>query len=149
MATNLIGRLTADFYNLPMWLDSFGTFLTAYTLGPVCGLMVGISSKVIAGFFNHTSYIYSITAACTALIAGYLAKRGWMESLLKTVSLSVILTFVNVVVSGTLVYFVFNGEINNMWGQGISDLLDSLGIPLILCIFVGQFYVYSYVFTEL
>ncbi|MCR5254059.1 MAG: HD domain-containing protein [Treponema sp.] len=141
MATNLIGRLTADFYNLPMWLDSFGTFLTAYTLGPICGLMVGISSKVIAGFFNHTSYIYSITASCTALIAGYLAKRGWMESLLKTVSLSVILTFVNVVISGTLVYFVFYGEINNMWGQGISDLLDSLRMPSILCIFVGQFYV--------
>ena len=125
MLANLFGRLSADFLNLPLWMDSFGTFLTAYALGPVCGLMVGISSKLTAGFFNHTSYIYSITAVCTALIAGYLAKRGWMETMLKTVSLSVLLTFVNVVVSGTLVYFVFDGVINNMWGQGISDLLNS------------------------
>ena len=40
LAANLLGNFIASALNLPLWLDSFGTFFTAYCLGPVCGVIV-------------------------------------------------------------------------------------------------------------
>ena len=97
MGLNVGGRVFADSFNLPLWLDSFGTFLTAYCLGPVCGAIVGVSGNILHGLINPISFIYSITSIFIAAIVGILSQRGWFETLLKTMSLSVLVTVVSTV----------------------------------------------------
>ena len=140
MAVNLLGRIFADANHLPLWLDCFGTFLTCYLLGPGCGVMVGISGNILHGFLNPISFIYAITSFSIAVITGYLAKRGWMASLLKTMSLSVLVTIVCCAISCVVNFTFYGGEIGNEWGQGTADTMSEWGLPHVLCVIIGQFY---------
>ena len=96
---NFIGKVIAEKFQLPLWLDAFGTFLMAYVLGPFCGAIVGAAGNILYGFINPVSYAYSITSICIALVVGYFAKYGWMKNLFRTMSLSVMVTGVCVVIS--------------------------------------------------
>ena len=53
---NFGGKIVADRFRLPMWLDSFGTFLMAYVLGPFCGAIVGAAGNIIYGFIDPVAY---------------------------------------------------------------------------------------------
>ena len=98
---NLCGKNLAEALNLPLWLDSFGTVLTAYVAGPLLGAIVGAAGNVIYGFVNPISFAYSITSISIALVVGYFARRGSMKNVFKTMSLSVLVTGVCVVTSRT------------------------------------------------
>ncbi|MCR4948205.1 MAG: HD domain-containing protein [Treponema sp.] len=138
---NFIGRFIAEKFYLPLWLDSFGTFLMAYALGPFCGAIVGASNNIIYGFINPVALAYSITSICIALVVGYFAKYGWMKNLFKTMSLSVMVTGVCVIISCILNQIFFNGMTNNRWGDGIIEMLQSWGLVHPLCVVMGEFYV--------
>ena len=138
---NFLGRFIGESLGLPLWLDSFGTFLMAYVLGPFCGAIVGAAGNIIYGFVNPISFAYSLTSISIALVVGYFAKRGWMRSLFKTMSLSVMVTGVCVVISCILNQIFFNGRTNNIWGDGIIDMLQSWGVIHPVCVIMGQFYV--------
>ena len=83
---NFGGKILAEKFRLPLWLDSFGTILIAYVIGPFCGAIVGAAGNILYGFLNPVSYAYSLTSICIALIVGYCAKYGWMRNLFKTMS---------------------------------------------------------------
>ena len=59
VACNFFGRLFAVRLDLPLWLDTYGTALGAYCLGPVCGGILGLSGNLISGFRDDS---YSISA---------------------------------------------------------------------------------------
>ncbi len=141
MLANVIGRIIGDTFEPPLWMDCFGTFLTAYALGPVCGAIVGIAGNLLHGFLNPVSSIYSLTSIFIALIVGYMSKKGWMNTLFKTMSLSLMVTGVCVFISVILNIVFYDGQIGNKWGEGISELFGSWGLPRLACIILGQFYV--------
>ena len=141
LAANFFGCAFASSFSLPLWLDAFGTFLTAYCLGPWCGLIVGLAGNVLNGLFAPINFIYAINSICMAVIVGILAKRGWMSSLLNAMSLSVLVTLVNVSISCILNFLFFKGRIGNVWGDGVSDMMASWGVPLALRVIAGEFYV--------
>ena len=138
---NVFGRYIAESLGLPVWLDSFGTFLMAYLLGPVYGAVVGALGNIIYGFIDSTAFAYSITSISIALIVGYFGRRGWMKNLFKTMSLSVMVTGVCVVISCILNEIFFDGMTNNIWGDGIIEMLLSWGILRPVAVVVGEFYV--------
>ena len=72
---NYGGRLLSDHFELPVWLDCFGTALTSYSLGPVCGAIVGVTHNIIYGFSNYLSFVYSLTSVVIAVVIGLCAKR--------------------------------------------------------------------------
>ena len=57
---DLVGRVLADQFVLPLWCDSIGTFLIAYLGGPVCGAVVGFSNNIIYGIFVDRQTVYCI-----------------------------------------------------------------------------------------
>ena len=138
---NFGGKIVADRFRLPMWLDSFGTFLMAYVVGPFCAAIVGAAANILYGFLDPVSFAYSITSIAIALLVGYLAKYGWMRNLFKTMSLSVMLTGVSVVISCILNVIFYNGMTNNYWGDGIIAMLQHWNQPRWLQIIAGEFYV--------
>lgn len=138
---NFAGKVFAEKFRLPMWLDSFGTFLMAYVVGPFCGAIVGVAGNILYGFINPVSFAYSITSISIALFVGYLAKYGWMKNLFKTMSLSVMVTGVCVIISCILNVIFYDGMTNNYWGDGMIELLQHLKQPRFIQIIVGEFYV--------
>lgn len=44
---NLAGKCAAEWFNLPLWLDSLGTVAAAYVCGPVCGVIVGVTLNIV------------------------------------------------------------------------------------------------------
>lgn len=138
---NFAGKVFAEKFRLPMWLDSFGTFLMAYVVGPFCGAIVGVAGNILYGFKNPVSFAYSITSISIALLVGYLAKYGWMKNLFKTMSLSIMVTGVCVIISCILNVIFYDGMTNNYWGDGMIELLQHLKQPRFIQIIVGEFYV--------
>lgn len=138
---NFIGKVIAEKFQLPLWLDAFGTFLMAYVLGPFCGAIVGAAGNILYGFLNPVSYAYSITSICIALVVGYFAKYGWMKNLFRIMSLSVMVTGVCVVISCILNVIFYDGMTGNYWGDGIIAMLQHWGVARPIQIVLGEFYV--------
>ena len=49
---NIAGGMLASKLNLPWWLDSIGTFISAVTLGPVAGAISGALMNIIMELFS-------------------------------------------------------------------------------------------------
>ena len=140
LALNLLGHLFTDNYHLPLFLDSFGTFFTAYLLGPFCGLMVGVTGNFLYGFINPLSAIYAITGGFIGIFFGDLVKRGWMKNLFKTVTLAVVVSFVATFISTVLNIILNKGLTTNVWGDGVIALLEKWSVPFLIRCTLGEFY---------
>ena len=139
---NYAGKMLGESFNLPFWLDSFGTVLIAYLSGPVCGAIVGISLNIVYGIlYSYTYIIYGIVSMAIGIIVGVCAKRRWFEHLFGTLSVGFLLTLVSVVVSVPCNYIFFDGQVENVWGDGIIALFTSIGINSLVSHIAGQFYI--------
>ena len=75
IAVNCAGKFLALGLQLPLWLDSFGTVLAAYVLGPVCGAMVGMTGNIIYSIVNSwDSAIYALVSAMVGVTVGICAQ---------------------------------------------------------------------------
>ena len=72
---------------------------------------------------------------------GVCAKRRWFEHLFGTLSVGFLLTLVSVVVSVPCNYIFFDGQVENVWGDGIIALFTSIGINSLVSHIAGQFYI--------
>ena len=138
---NYAGKLTAQHLQLPLWLDSVGTAMAAYVLGPVCGSIVGATVNIIYGFSNSVSYIYALTNAAEAVIIGLAAQKKVFENLFRTITVSVMVAIVSVAVSAPLNAIFYEGKTSNIWGEGVMALLLEWNLPRPLTIAVGEFYI--------
>ncbi|MBO4336728.1 MAG: HD domain protein, partial [Lachnospiraceae bacterium] len=138
---NCFGKAVADRFGLPLWLDSFGTVLSAYIMGPVCGAIVGFSANTIYSFFVPSSFIYGLTSIVIGISTGIAARRGWFENLFRVTSASVFVTFASVIVSVPLNYIFYSGNTGNRFGDGVIGYFMSQGVFEPLCYVVGEFYI--------
>ncbi len=138
---NYIGKIVANHFVLPLWLDSVGTVFTAYVLGPFCGAVVGVTVNVIYGIlFSYTHMVYALVSAVVAVLVGILAKKGWLENLFLALSTSFFVTVLSVACSVPLNYLFFDGAIGNVWGDGVTELFKRLGLNSVLSHIIGEFY---------
>ena len=87
---NYGGRVLAASYDLPLWLDAYGTVLCAYAGGPVCGAIVGLASNLIYGMMNGISYIYALTSVAIGLIVGFWVRRKKLNTFFDTMTVAAI-----------------------------------------------------------
>lgn len=140
-SVNCAGKLIAEACRLPVWLDSLGTVLGAYVMGPVCGAMIGAGSGIMSAAFAANSYLYAITNFFIGLISGVLAKRGMMKKAFGAFSLSIILAVTATVVSLPLNLYYFDGGTGNLWGDGVIAYFTEFGLHTGVCRVLGEFYV--------
>lgn len=138
---NVGGKYFASFFSLPLWLDSLGTAISSYILGPACGAIVGFTMNIVYSHFEVHSYIYSITSIFIGITIGLLAKRKWFDSLFGTMSASVIVTMIAVSTSVIMSWTLSDGMTKNLWGDGVIKYLEELGMPFFLSSVFGQFYI--------
>lgn len=138
---NCIGKWLAGTLQLPLWMDSFGTVLAAYVLGPVCGAFIGAAVNIIYGLHSSLSIVYALTNVALGILVGICAKKGFFENLFKILSLSFLVTVISVLVSVPLNYFFSDGMTGNVWGDGVIDFLELMGIQKVIRCIIGEFYI--------
>ncbi len=141
IVVNCAGKFLALWLQLPLWLDSFGTVLAAYMMGPVCGAMVGVTGNIIYSIVNlWDSYIYAIVSAVVGISVGICAKKGYLKSLFGALSISFLVTVLSVLISVPLNFRFFGGYTQNIWGDGIIDAMKLIGFNNFFSCCMGQFY---------
>ena len=141
LALNYFGRAFAARFQLPLWLDSFGTVLCAYTAGPVCGCMVGVTLNLMYGMTSPLSAIYGLTAVTLAIVVGLAAKKNKLETLFGTMTASSAASLAAIAISIPLNVLFHGGSTGNVWGNGVVDYLREIGCPYLLACGIGQFYI--------
>lgn len=136
---DLLGRVLAVEFRLPIWCDSIGTFLIAYVAGPVCGGVVGFTNNIIYGIFVEQQSIYCIVGALLGVVVGYLAQRGIFESQFKTMTLGMGLAIFSTTVAVIINTVVYDGMSGNLWGDQVMRLCDDSGFPKYISYVLGQF----------
>ena len=135
---NLGGKFLSTVLELPLWLDSVGTALCAYVMGPLCGAVVGVTGNVAYSLINPVSIAYSVTSISLGIIVGIAAKRNWFDRLygfMKAASLSV----VTALVVSVPVNMVFTGGFTgNKWGDGVISYLMERELSPFICMVLGQ-----------
>lgn len=139
--TNYFGKLTCEHFQLPFWFDSFGTVLTAYVLGPICGAIVGVSCNLIYGIvYSKFYYAYGIVSIMIGIVTGIAFKKGALDSIFRVLSLSFFVAIFSLIVSTPFNYLFFDGMIGNVWGDAVSIFLQNFGIKELFAHLIGQFY---------
>lgn len=138
---NIIGKICANIWHLPVWLDAYGTILAAYLLGPVCGAMVGASVNLMYGVISSDTYIYVICSVSIGITAGILGKRKMFDTLYNSACAGMIITLVSMLFSVPLNVIFYEGMTGNMWGDGVILYLRELEWNNIFTDVIGEFYV--------
>ena len=138
LCLNLGGKFFAEWLELPIWADSFGTALCAYALGSVCGAIVGVTGNLAYAMVNPVSIMYSITSIALGIIIGFAARRNWLDHLygfMKAASLGVMTALI---VSVPVNMIFTEGLTGNKWGDGVIYYLLERDWPPFLCYVLGQ-----------
>lgn len=126
--------------SIPLWLDSVGTALAAYVLGPVSGAIVGASVNVIYGFSDPVSLLYAITNIAVGLIIGICARHKMMDNIFRMLTACTLVTFAAACISTLINGILYSGATGNEWGDGILAMLQEWGIPWVLAAFIAEFF---------
>lgn len=137
---NYIGRLLADGFVLPVWLDSVGTVFAAYVFGPVCGAIVGATMNILYCLQLPTALFYGLTNAAVGVAVGICTRRGYLKNIFGMLSTAFLVAVLSTLISTPLNFFLSDGSTGNMWGDGVSDLLQEMGINKIISYIIGEFY---------
>ena len=125
---NLAGKCAAEWFNLPLWLDSLGTVAAAYVCGPVCGVIVGVTLNIVYSIIYSWTYVcYAIVSASIAVVAGICISKDYMKTLLGALTASFYIALVSCAISVIFNYAFFNGYTSNVWGDGVIDFLLRIG----------------------
>jgi len=120
IAINAIGGQIATFLKLPIFLDSIGTVLSGFLLGPVGGALVGFFTNILLGFILDPSYIpFSIVNIVIGLVSGYVAVKHGI-TLKNSVIVGLVLAIIAPMVGTPIAVYLYGGLV----GGGV-DLLHS------------------------
>lgn len=138
---NYFGKELSVVAHLPFWLDSYGTVLASYILGPVSGAITGIAFNLSYGFKHALSIPYALTNAAIGIVTGMCARRGYFNSMFGTLSTSGIVALTASLISFPLNVFLGEGRTGNLWGDEVISFLNELGFPYIIAAGTGELYV--------
>lgn len=136
---DLVGRVLADQFVLPLWCDSIGTFLIAYLGGPVCGAVVGFSNNIIYGIFVDRQTVYCIVGALIGIAVGYFSKKNVFDREFTTMTLGMGLAVFSTIVAVLISTLLYNGMSGNVWGNQVMMMCMDKGVPRYVSYVIGQF----------
>lgn len=139
---NLLGGTLALALRLPVYLDSFGTMLTAVLLGPAAGMIPGIISGIVSGCTSDVyAFFYLPVQMILGLVCGLCAR--YVRSLnrrtcLGLLPLAAVITLPGTLASSLITALVFGG-ITSSGSTVLVQLLHTAGLPLTGSVFLVQF----------
>ncbi|MBP3271620.1 MAG: HD domain-containing protein [Ruminococcus sp.] len=138
---NYIGSRISSALSLPGCFDSYGTFLSAYLMGPVPGAIIGAASNMIFALWEPLTLAYAVVNIFIGIGVGIMAKKRCFDTLFHSMTVAGTITVGCVVLSSIINIELNNGSTGNMWGDGVKDLLIENGLNKYLAAVVGEFYI--------
>ena len=94
---------------LPFYLDSIGTILATFLLGPVLGVIVGCATVLLGAIYTPTLPAYIGTAIVIVLYVNIAMKFGYLKKIIPTIIGGVLLGIISAIVSAPVTAFVYGG----------------------------------------
>lgn len=113
---NLIGSRIAAAANLPVFLDSTGTILSAALCGYIPGILVGFFTNMINGLFDYTSAYYGAINMLIAVAAAWFSQQGYFKKPAKLPLTILVFAIIGGGIGSVLTWSLFGRD----FGTGIS-----------------------------
>lgn len=128
-------------WNWPVWLDSAGTMLVAYLLGPWCAAIVGATTNILGEILYGTPWWYTVISILIGLIAGFAARRKMLDNFLGTLTTGAIMAAAVALAAYPINLILNNCSTGNNWGDAVIGFLGEAGIPSWASLLLGELYV--------
>lgn len=133
---NYIGGNIALFLRLPIYLDSIGTIMAAFLLGPIAGMAAGLLSSLLSGITTDLFSLYYIPVAlCTGFIAGMVYQR--LHKPWRVPIEAAVISLPGTLISSFITYFLFGG-ITSSGSSIIVQLIHGLGLNQLTSVILVQ-----------
>lgn len=134
------GKMIAVELNLPLWMDSLGTLIAAWCLGPVSGAIVGGTANIILGFSDPKTMAFVIIGIFIGGSAGVFARKRRFDTFFTSMIYAGLLSIFTTIASSIINLTVLEGETGNEWGNAVISFLKSVGMSRVPACLIGQFY---------
>ncbi|MDB7087133.1 integral membrane protein [Enterococcus sp. DIV1368b] len=129
---NFLGGTIALWLRLPIYLDSIGTIFAGALLGPIPGVLTGLSSSLLSGVtMDMFSLYYSPIQIITGLLAGLILPQKLqaqgLKSRLSLLAWTFVLSAPGTILSSIITIQLFGG-ITSSGSSAIVQLLYGLGL---------------------
>ncbi len=141
VAVDLFGRILALKLGLPIWMDSAGTFIAAYFLGPCGAFITGALMSLLASIRDIHALYYIHVSALVGFIAGIGLYRRKNTSSFTYITAVLQNSFLATVLSLIPNAVLYNGYTGNRYGDALVDMLLQLTNIKLLCSFLGELFV--------
>ena len=138
---NYFGREITASLELPGWFDSYGTFISAYMYGPISGAVIGVTSNVIFAYWGAGAALFSVVSIFIGVSVGIFARKGYFNTFFHTMTVAGAVTTGAALMSTIINLIFYNGDTNNIWGNGVMDLLMERGLHRYPAALIGEFYI--------
>ena len=143
IALNVGLNKIATVLQLPVFMDTVGTVLSAALVPPGYSFAVGIISNLIGGVVTHPSVPFYIgTQLVVSIMAIIGFRRGWFDTLFRAVLLGLAIGIVSAIVSAPITVLVFGG-ITEPGATAINAVLLAAGNDLWTSVISGSLIVSS------
>ena len=116
VGVNLLGSKAVLVANLPLFLDSIGTVLTASIGGYIPGIIVGLLTNAINGISDTTTFYYAVLNVMIAIAAAYFSEKGFYKKFKGILITLLSFAFIGGVLGSILTWFLYGHD----FGSGVS-----------------------------
>ena len=135
---NISGRLIAQAFGLPIWLDMTGTFVAADIAGFPGALIAALSANIFFGASSPIRLVYCFVGVIAAALITYFVKKGYLLNPLRAALASFWLGIICTIASTPLNLIFFGGYTGNSWGDTLVDMLLWYDVPHWISAMAGQ-----------
>lgn len=127
---NICGNKVAKLLQLPFWLDTIGTGITACLYGPWIGALTGLATNLLLGISDILSVYYCFINVGIGVIIGMFAKKGMCSNVFSILCVSVVTGMFTVICAVPVNCLMFEGRTSNLWGDALFDMLGRVNLPI-------------------
>lgn len=134
---NIVGAFVAATLKLPIFIDTIGTFLSAFLFGPLSGILTGFVTALINGLtFDPYSLYFMPVQIIVGLMAGICYKNGLFKGKNSAFG-TIVVTVAGSIVAAFISAYVFGG-ITSSGSSFVVMYLKEAGINIVSSVFSTQ-----------
>lgn len=138
---NILGNSLTYMLGAPVRLDSIGTIFCACLLGPFGGCIAGIAGTVLCHLHTPVLWLYAIAFIPISVCISLLYQKTKIHNLYQLACASIITMIISTVISIPLNLWLRHGNLNNIWGNALIDMLLQSGNGLFFSSILGQLFI--------